>query len=159
MRKLLLGKKLCAQAFVPGIHGGESTDNLSRHRIRNFSFATVPDYTQLKNKEHLCWFFFSSPNWNAFLCLLCLPISYSFFRKGVSSSENSAWASQIPPASSFSLSICLEPIRLFPAPPCAIAVTHKSHWISSRGKGIATCDFVPYNRTRMPYPEQWFIIT
>lgn len=136
MRKLLLGKNLCACGFCSRNSWWRIYWYLSRHRIGNFSFATVPDYTQLKNKKHLI-----------------LSSVFSAYRYPVhSSGRESAWASHIPPASS-SLSIDLKPVRLLPIAPCVIAVMHGSNWISSRGKGIATCDFCPIQSNQDALPR------
>lgn len=152
---LLLGKNLCTHGFCSRHSWWRIYWYLSRHRFGNLALQRCPDCAQLENKEHLCWFVFS-PNWNALSSLL-INILLILQERGLLLCKP-FMVPQIPTASS-SLGIYLEPIHLLPAPPCVIAVTRKSNWISSRGKGIATCDFVPYNLTRMPCPEQWFIIT
>lgn len=149
-----LVKTFVHKAFVPGIHDGDSPDTCQGTGLGTWVLKQCLTIRNWRN-IFVNFFFFSSPNWNVFLCLLCLSIHSS----GEYPPLKTARASPVPTAAASSLSTYLEPIPPFPARPFVIVVMHKSYWISSRGKAIAACDFVPHSWTRMPYPEQWFIMT
>lgn len=118
-----MAKSFVQVAFVLGINYGESTDICQGTGLG--TLVLQMGLTTRNQRIREVFAYFLSPSWNALLLFSVCQYPVHSSRKESPSLKKSSQASQIPTASS-SLSICLEPIHLFPGPPYVIVVTHES---------------------------------